>query len=216
MRDRPWLAIVAIVSVSCGSPGGGAMICVPPPSGWDGRVLADRADRDRSFRESPDTPLLVQDRATFAGLDYWELDSEYRFVGAIEAYDAREPFEIITTSGQQRKCEKYGRVTFDLNGTRRTLQVYRLLDTPGGPSLFLPFTDRTTGKETYPSGRYIDLDGEPGGLYVLDFNRAYNPSCAYGAAERFACPVTPAENRLETRVEAGERGYRKLAPRERS
>ncbi len=186
------------------------MVVVPPPAGWNARVLADRTDRDRSFRESPDTPVLSQDRESFRGLEYWAPDPGYRFVGKIELYESREPFEIITTSGKLRRCEKYGRVTFELDGELRALQVYRLLDTPGGPSLFLPFTDRTTGEETYPAGRYVDLVGDPGGLYVLDFNRAYNPSCAYGDPERFACPVTPAENRLDTQVEVGERGYREL------
>ena len=68
--------------------------------------------------------------------------------------------------------------------------------------------DATTGTETYPAGRYLELFGPPGGPFALDFNRAQNPSCAYGAPERFACPVTPAENRLELRIEAGETGFK--------
>ncbi len=90
-----------------------------------------------------------------------------------------------------------------------TLQVYRLLDLPdrpGGEGLFLPFKDETTGKESYAAGRYVDLEGPDGGPFVLDFNRAYNPSCAYGDPERFQCPVTPAENALPISVTAGERG----------
>ena len=95
-----------------------------------------------------------------------------------------------------------------------TLQVYRLLDLPersGGDGLFLPFKDQTTGKETYAAGRYVDLDGPDDGPFVLDFNLAYNPSCAYGEPERFQCPVTPAENRLPIAVTAGERGPDRVA-----
>jgi uncharacterized protein (DUF1684 family) len=94
-------------------------------------------------------------------------------------------------------------------GGTRTLQVYRLLDLPeraGGDGLFLPFKDGTTGNETYSAGRYVDLQGPDGGPFVLDFNRAYDPSCAYGDASRFECPVTPKENTLTVRVTAGERG----------
>ena len=100
-------------------------------------------------------------------------------------------------------------MTFLREGRVLTLQVYRLLDQPprqDGLGLFLPFKDRTTGKDTYPAGRYVDLEGPDGGPFVLDFNRAYNPSCAYGEPERFQCPVTPAENTLSVAVSVGERG----------
>lgn len=197
-------------AAACGRSTEGVMVPVPPPAGWEDRVVAARAERDRAMHESPDTPLIPEDLATFTGLDYWSVDSRYRFVGELEAYEHRERFELPTTAGALRGCERYGKVTFALDGKRLTLQVYRLTDTDEDAGLFLPFTDRTSGIETYPAGRYVDLQGEPGGLYVLDFNEAYNPSCAYGAPERFACPVTPPENRLDVRIEAGERGYKKL------
>ena len=113
-----------------------------------------------------------------------------------------------------------------VDGLPRRLQVYRLLDTGFGATpegLLLPFADATAGKETYPSGRYLDVLGPSGeirvvqgvqgrpvavGPFVVDFNRAYNPSCAYGAPERFACPVTPKANRMDVRIEAGERGFK--------
>jgi uncharacterized protein (DUF1684 family) len=75
----------------------------------------------------------------------------------------------------------------------------------GGPRLFIPFRDATSGKETYASGRYIDLRENTTGMYELDFNRAYNPSCAY--SEGFSCPVPPPENTLEVTVRAGEMNY---------
>jgi uncharacterized protein (DUF1684 family) len=103
-------------------------------------------------------------------------------------------------------------VGFRLGDQELRLQVYRLLDSApaqGDAGYFLPFMDGTTGQESYPSGRYVDLVGPIGGPYVLDFNAAYNPLCAYGAPERYVCPVTPRENRLPVRIEAGERGYRR-------
>ena len=167
------------------------------------------------MREDPDTPLLAEDVKTFRGLDYWPPDPSYRFIGPIEINDRLERFTIVSTSGKPRPCERYGRVRFRLGRRILTLQVYRLLDVAtrsGEESLFLPFLDHTSGLETYPAGRYVELLGPKGGPYVLDFNRAYNPLCAYGAPERFACPVTPGENRLPLRIEAGERGYRRRGP----
>ena len=117
----------------------------------------------------------------------------------------------ITTAGQERPCDRYGWFEFVLRGVPAKLQVYRLLDSAGqdgAPSFLVAFTDETSGKQTYPAARYVDLIGAPGGPYVLDFNLAYNPSCAYGDPDRFACPRAPAENRLPVTVEAGERGFK--------
>ena len=198
-------AVTALVC-GCSSRPTGAMVSIPPPDGWGEEIRAFRLDKDRLFRESSDSPLLPEDRPRFSGLEYWEPDSRYYFVGPLHPYVERVRFEIVSTAGTRRPCEKIGWIAFPLDGQERRLEVYRLLDGEDGP--FLPFLDATSGKETYPAGRYIDLRGPEGGPYVLDFNTAYNPSCAYGAPERFACPVTPAENRLAVRVEAGERGYK--------
>ncbi len=180
----------------------------PSPS-WEQRVVKDRHDRDASFASDPDSPIPKAGRETFHGLDYFPPDPAWRYAGWVARYAAPERMTMITTAGKQRPCERWGRVTFERDGRPLTLQVYRLLDMPdqpGGAGLFLPFKDGTAGKETYAAGRYVDLDGPDGGPYVLDFNRAYNPSCAYGEPERFQCPVTPAENALPVAVRAGERG----------
>ena len=94
---------------------------------------------------------------------------------------------------------------FELGGGDRTLTAYRLAGAGGEvhESLFVPFLDATSGTETYGAGRYLDLEPEDDGTWTLDFNLAYHPSCVYDP--RFSCPLTPAENRLAIRVEAGER-----------
>ena len=213
------LGLTAVTLAGCGPARDERMIWVPPPSGWEARLLADRTDKDRMFLEDPETPLLPEDRVSFQHLDYWSPQPRYRFVGPLHVYTTRERFQIPTTSGKLRPCEKYGWMSFELEGDPFTLLVYRLLDGVASDQeneLFLPFTDETTGKETYPAGRYLNLDGEAGGLYVLDFNRAYNPLCAYGEPERYVCPVTPEENRLPVPIEAGERGFKKMGKGQRS
>jgi uncharacterized protein (DUF1684 family) len=202
------------------------MVSLRPPVYWEENLAMQRAAKDEAFRTSPDTPLLAEDVASFTGLHYWQPDERYYFVGPINVYAHKEQFQIVTTAGKPRPCERFGAVAFPVDGVLQRLEVYRLLDQGGGmraEDLLLPFTDGTTGTETYPSGRYVDLEGPPGemhvvagtdgrqiavGPFVLDFNRAYNPSCAYGAPERFACPVTPRANRLSMRIEAGERGFK--------
>ena len=190
------------------------MVSIPPPRDWQEELRQLREQRDDFFRTSAESPLLPEDVPGFRGLDYWEPDPRYYFVGPINRYVEPERFSIVTTAGQTRPCEKLGWIGFTVDGTFMTLQVYRLLDvdpSAGGDGLLLPFNDGTTGKESYPAGRYLDLRIFPGGLVALDFNKAYNPSCAYGDPERFACPSTPAANRLSVRIEAGERGYREPA-----
>lgn len=204
--------LFAAIPFGTGCSRGDTMDLAAPPSEWARDLLAWRADKDRRFATSEDTPLRPGDRGAFAGLEYWEPAARWRFAGWVRLYDRPEPLTLITTNGEERPCEKVGYVTFTVDGRRCRLQVYRLLDVErreGGDGLFLPFTDATTGRDTYAAGRYVDLEGPEGGPYVLDFNKAYNPLCAYGMPERFQCPVTPRENRLDVRVEAGERGFAK-------
>lgn len=187
------------------------MEAAPVPGGWEEEIRATRAERDLSFATSEDTPIHPDDRGTFQGLDYFAPDPAYRLVGPLYLHAEPEQFTILSTTGKERPAERYGELRFTLGGEHLTLQVYRLLDGPvttAAEALFLPFTDRTSGIESYPAGRYVNLQEDGDGRYILDFNQAYNPLCAYGMPEKYACPVTPSENRLPVRIEAGEKGYR--------
>jgi uncharacterized protein (DUF1684 family) len=185
------------------------MSSIPAPRSWEQESAARRREKDVSFASDPESPIPAAQRAAFRSLDYFPLDPAWRYAGSVERYATPERMTMVTTSGAPRPCERWGRVTFAREGRELTLQIYRLLDLPdrpGGEGLFLPFKDRTTGNETYAAGRYVELEGPDDGPFVLDFNSAYNPSCAYGEPERFQCPVTPAENTLPIAVTAGERG----------
>ena len=181
------------------------MVSSTPPAAWAGELSSWRQDRDALMKDPTQSPLRRGDVAGFQGLDYYETDAAYRFQGPVFFYPNPQRFQIVTTSGHQRPAEKAGWLSFKLHGEVHILQVYRLLDS--GQDLFLPFSDDTNGDDTYPAGRYVELTRGDGDDYVLDFNRAYNPSCAYGDPQRFLCPATPAANRMVVPIEAGERGF---------
>ncbi len=205
------IAMLMVASLGCGQQSSGLMVSIEPPESWEEQLLEHRRAKDEDFRNDPETPLRAEDVEGFEGLEYWPPNPRVYFVGRVNLYYEPERFTIISTSGKERPAERAGWIGFEMEGQNLTLQVYRLLDRDpeeGSTGFFLPFMDGTTGKETYPSGRYVDLAGPRGGPYVMDFNLAYNPLCAYGSPERYICPVTPAENRLPPRIEAGEKGYR--------
>jgi uncharacterized protein (DUF1684 family) len=175
------------------------------PHDYRSAIEGYRAEKDAFFKSAPGSPLPFEERDAFRGLPYYPVDEDLVFEGlTLEPYTGSEPsrFEIPTSDGRLRPAHRAGVFRFDLDGAPRELTAYVLND--GRPeSLFLPFLDQTSGTETYGAGRYLDLEPDDDGTYAIDFNQAYHPSCVY--APQFSCPLTPAENRLSTRVEAGER-----------
>jgi uncharacterized protein (DUF1684 family) len=170
-------------------------------------VTMYRADKDEYFRESHGSPIPETEREAFAGLPYFDVDEELRFEGLeLHPYTGNEPtsFQIPTSDGKLRAAERAGTFELELGGATQRLTGFRFADDASdAESVFLPFLDSTSGAETYGAGRYLDLYPESDGTYVVDFNLAYHPSCVYDP--RFSCPLTPAENRLPVRIEAGER-----------
>jgi len=168
-------------------------------------VLGYRADKDRFFRDSAGSPIPAEERSSFEGLTYYPVDEAMVIDDlALGPYAGTEPvrFEIPTSDGRLRPAERAGVFRFVLEGRDLSITAYRFAGGTNG-SLFVPFLDATSGVETYGAGRYLDIEAEDDGTYSLDFNLAYHPSCAYDP--RFSCPITPPENRLPVRVEAGER-----------
>lgn len=180
----------------------------------ESEIMEQRRKKDDYFKTSPESPLPAEIRPIFQGLEYYPINWNYRFEGPVHRYPDPEKFMIITTEGDKREALKYGYIRFFLNGKEFRLEVYRLLDLEEKDLLFVPFVDANVGKETYDAGRYIDLVEKPNGVYVIDFNSAYNPSCSYGG--NFPCPITPKENHLPIAIPAGEKilpiAPRKAAP----
>jgi uncharacterized protein (DUF1684 family) len=175
---------------------------------WQETLLSERREKDLAFRSGSATPLPEKDRGQFRGLDYYPVDPSLRFRVRLNRYPSPREVSIGTNTGEVRSGLRYGYFEFEVAGKTCRLQVYRMNEDEAGrgPTLFIPFRDATTGTETYAAGRYLELPENTTGMYDLDFNRAYNPFCAY--AENFSCPVPPAENKLPVAIRAGEKTYR--------
>ena len=173
-----------------------------PRSGWQ----RWRDVRDELFREHPQSPLPEYLRDEISGLDYYPYDEDWRVLAEVVAA-APETTTIGASGGETIAFERYAPARFSVGAETLELDLYWLESYGGG--LFLPFADATSGSESYPAGRYLldtvkgaDL-GSVGDRLVLDFNFAYNPSCAYDP--HWVCPLAPASNRLALPVRAGER-----------
>jgi uncharacterized protein (DUF1684 family) len=140
---------------------------------------------------------------TYKGMRFFPADLSYYVVTALRPNPKPDTTIILSTRGNQRRAVRVGWFEFDLRGTRCRLEATRLLEPGVGENDFgLFFSDATTGKESYPVGRYLDAIRRKDGRYVLDFNRSYNPACAY--SEHYNCPIPPRENRLKVAIRAGE------------
>lgn len=164
------------------------------------------------FRASPNSPLHSE--SDLGMLRFYSPDVRYRVETTVQLTPEAEPVEMPTYSGKTQSYVKYAVLSFLLDGKPLTLAIFRNLSLTRLPQyrdyLFLPFKDATTGKETYGGGRYLDLRlGEVrDGKLMLDFNKAYNPYCAY--ADGYSCPIPPKDNDLAVAIEAGEKKWGKV------
>ena len=157
------------------------------------------------FADATKSPLTEKDRTDFKGLDFFPIDKAFIVEAKFIKSKNEKSFEMKTTTDRMPLYVKYGEVSFTINGENFKLNVYQnleLIKRPGFKKhLFLPFSDLTSGNETYGGGRYIDLEIPKGKTITIDFNQAYNPYCAYNP--KYSCPIVPAENELLTNVNAG-------------
>ncbi|MDX1747052.1 MAG: DUF1684 domain-containing protein, partial [Halobacteriales archaeon] len=146
-------------------------------------------------------------REGFDGLSYYPPDPDRPYELPLFEHDEKAAVAVETSTEGRRDYLRWGEFRFEVDGEACTLQAYKA--DPDEDRLWVPFRDATSGDETYGAGRYLDLEADEhrtaDGEWVLDFNAAYNPYCAY--SDRYECPLIPMENWLDTPVEAGERAY---------
>lgn len=160
-----------------------------------------RKEKDDFFRDHPQSPLTREQKQDFNGLNYFPENADLRLEVKADEWPAKERIEMQTSSGDVQIYFRHSRFKFQVEGRDAELTIYE-----GPNGFFLPFVDSLAGKETYGAGRYLEPEPLPGGRFLVDFNIAYNPYCAYN--EKWSCPLTPLENRLKVAVRAGEKLFR--------
>lgn len=165
---------------------------------------------NEEYRNPETSPLEKKDLAEFEELEFFPIDTGYRVKAEFVRTPAEPPFVMKTSTDRAPIYVKYGELYFKLKGEKFKLDVYQSQELKEDPEyydyLFLPFTDLTNSISTYGNGRYIDLRIPESKEVILDFNKAYNPYCAYSG--RYSCPIPPAENDMEIEIPVGVKSYK--------
>jgi uncharacterized protein (DUF1684 family) len=170
---------------------------------WEIALVEWRIEKNEGLMQSAESPLPEERREGFEGLDYYFPEESFRYVLPLETATAGGTVELDLRKGESVTYEVRGKIRFQHGGQDLELTVFAPTG-EGEGKLWIPFHDKTNGETTYAGGRYLDPEPQAGGMIEVDFNKAYNPYCAYDA-ERWNCTLPPAENTLPIRVEAGEK-----------
>ncbi|UPS90497.1 DUF1684 domain-containing protein [Bizionia sp. M204] len=167
--------------------------------------------QNADFKDASKSPLKAKDRKNFKTLDFFPVDSSAIVKATLKRTPDSDWFLMQTTTDRVSNERVYGIITFELHGKTFELSVYQgqdLMTQEGFEDyLFLPFIDHTNGEATYGGGRYIDLRIPENDTMIIDFNKAYNPYCAYD--EKYSCPIVPRNNYLDIEVKAGVKAFNK-------
>lgn len=157
------------------------------------------------YADKAKSPLMEKDLKTFKSLDFYPIDEKFIVEAKFIRTKKEKVFKMKTSTSRLPEYKKYGELHFSIDGVDCKLNVYQNIDLIKKPGfddyLFLPFSDLTNGKETYIGGRYVDLRIQKGTTWKIDFNKAYNPYCAYNY--EYSCPIVPLENDLNVAILAG-------------
>lgn len=159
-----------------------------------------RTEKDEFYGRHPQSPLTPEQKRNFKGLAYFPENEALRLEVKVGRFEDQQPVMMQTSTGGVQEYTRYGRFQFQSEGQPAELTIYQ-----SDNGFFLPFADSLAGEETYPAGRYLEPEPLPGDRFLVDFNLAYNPYCAYN--EMWSCPITPAENRLKVPIRAGEKVF---------
>ena len=160
-----------------------------------------RVEKDQFFASHAQSPLTAEQKQDFEGLKYFPENEALRLEVKVKKFPEVDPVEIQTSAGDVQTYNRYGQFSFKVAGEQASLTIY---DTDFG--FFLPFVDSLANTETYGAGRYLEPEPLENGNFLVDFNFAYNPYCAYN--DKWRCPLTPFENRLKVPIRAGEKIFK--------
>ncbi len=181
------------------------------PENYTEQITNERMAKDAEFRDPLESPLTKEDIQNFKGLQYYAINPDYHVVADLILENKPDTILMKTTTERLPLYIIYGKAHFTIQGVKDTLTVYRnvgLMTREGYEDyLFVPFTDETSGEESYGGGRYIDSRITNDGKIILDFNRSYNPYCAYN--KKYSCPIPPSHNHVDIMIPVGEKNYPK-------
>lgn len=186
--------------------------CAKKSSSYQNEIKLFQYELNREFADATKSPLTKEDIKTFKALAFFEIDKNYNIEADFELTPNTLVFEMPTTTDRLPLYKKYGIARFTLNGKKIELNIYQnqqlMTDFKYKDYLFLPFNDATNGTTTYGGGRFIDLEIPAGGSKKIriDFNKAYNPYCAYN--HTFSCPIPPSENNLPIAIPVGVKAFK--------
>jgi uncharacterized protein len=165
-----------------------------------------RDEMETFMRSSPESPF-AEDPTKFKGLKFFPADLKYKITATLTPIENKKQILLATNDGKEQRYREYAYAEFDFSGFRNKLLLLEVIDAgPDMGKLFLAFGDGTSAESTYGAGRYLDISKTQGANTItLDFNKAYNPYCAY--SEKFSCPLPPSENLLTIPIQAGEKNY---------
>lgn len=167
----------------------------------------EREAKDEEMRDDENSPFNRDSTAEFKPLKYYKPTAEFIFKSKLYLNDKQDTITIFGTRGEPRKTIVFGYVLLDYKGKQYKLNVYKSNSSTGESYYSIWFTDKTTGNETYPVGRYLDfeLNSNPDYVYTIDFNRAYNPYCAYSSL--YTCAIPTKDDYLDFEIKAGEKKF---------
>ncbi|MEL6252228.1 MAG: DUF1684 domain-containing protein [Bacteroidota bacterium] len=181
------------------------------PKAFKKEIRQYRKEQHKKFKNPQESPF--RDKvAEYKGLKYFPANIKYRVNARYERLRKQKAFKIKTSNPERDKTfVPFAKLHFTIDGKELSLTTYRNLELPRigkfKKQLFLPFMDLTNGESTYGGGRYIDLEMPEGDSLILDFNKSYNPYCAY-RTDGWSCPIPPEENFLEMEIKAGVKKYK--------
>ncbi len=169
---------------------------------YEDQLINIRKQKNEFFKNSNHSPLTPQQQEVFHSLDYYNVNEKFKFVVELKLFNQQERVNIVTSKGDVQEYIKHGFIEFEIDSKKHMLTVFKDIDSD---YFFIPFKDKTTGKETYSAGRYVELERLNKNKYKIDFNSSYNPYCAYN--DNWVCPLTPFENTLDIEISAGEKNF---------
>ncbi|MEJ2495683.1 MAG: DUF1684 domain-containing protein [Ignavibacteriaceae bacterium] len=170
-------------------------------------LLRERAEKDSAFQFEAYSPFIRDPKVDFKPLKYYKPDPDFIFHSKLYEYNSKDTVDVFGTRGEIRRVVVEGYLILNYKGEEHRINLYKSMSKDGQFYYSLWFTDKTTGKETYGVGRYLDFEkvDDPDYIYTTDFNKAYNPYCAYSSI--YTCPIPREEDYLDMKITAGEKRF---------